>query len=294
MPPKEKGKAQQTVIGKDASGNISFRAPAQPIAGSSDAPAAAPAPAAAQGPRTDADDFEPMDSHLWLKRQIHILTSWVWQGDKIIQGKLHGKKAAMCLLNKEKHGRQFACKTVFKNISATSSIDSHFNTQHGLFAPTDGESAQHAAGQATLGPAFEAVKPLSDEDNLAKHHALARAIVTGMLPFSVASAHWMRGWALALNPSYRPTDRGTIRRIILAEHARQRKSVRSMLFQGANRIYDVCHATSDIWTSEGRKSYISFTIHWLDELFNLHTRCLEVARFSDAHAAVNIKQALRK
>eukprot|EP00741_Cyanophora_paradoxa_P000077 tig00000057_g74.t1 len=110
-----------------------------------------------------------MDSHLWLKRQIHILTSWVWQGDKIIQGKLHGKKAAMCLLNKEKHGRHCG-------------------------------SSLHAAGQATLGPAFEAVKPLSDEDNLAKHHALARAIVTGMLPFSVASAHWMRGWALALNP----------------------------------------------------------------------------------------------
>eukprot|EP00741_Cyanophora_paradoxa_P008588 tig00000139_g8313.t1 len=196
----------------------------------------------------------------------------------------------MCLLDHpQRKGER--CGAVF-NIKASTNLSNHFNNYHGIYEESE-PSAQHADGQSTLGPAFQKEEPYDRDENLAKHYDVARAIVCGLLAFAVVGAAWFRGLAGALNPRYRPTDRGTIRKLILEEAARQRTSLKTALAQGKTRIVGRVHGTSDVWTSVARRAYISFTIHWLDEDFNLHSRCLEVKRFISPHTAVRIKEVIK-
>ena len=52
--------------------------------------------------------------------------------------------------------------------------------------------------------------------------------------------------------------------------------------------------TSDLCSSRTSEAYISLTINFIDQEWNLKTRCLETAYFPDDHTGENIEEGLKE
>lgn len=52
-------------------------------------------------------------------------------------------------------------------------------------------------------------------------------------------------------------------------------------------------ATSDLWSSRMMEPYLSLTLHYIDDEWKLHNRCLETAYFPVDHTSEMIAQGLR-
>ena len=52
-------------------------------------------------------------------------------------------------------------------------------------------------------------------------------------------------------------------------------------------------STTDLWSSRTTEPYMSFTLHFITEDFEMKARCLETMYFPEAHTGENIAQALR-
>ncbi|XP_051501698.1 E3 SUMO-protein ligase ZBED1-like [Myxocyprinus asiaticus] len=52
--------------------------------------------------------------------------------------------------------------------------------------------------------------------------------------------------------------------------------------------------TTDLWSSRTTETYISLTVHFLDEEFELKSRCLQTSYFPDDHKGENIALGLRE
>ena len=50
--------------------------------------------------------------------------------------------------------------------------------------------------------------------------------------------------------------------------------------------------TTDLWTSRARDSYISITVHFVDELFRLHRWTPFCSPFTDRHTGENIQEVV--
>ncbi len=53
-------------------------------------------------------------------------------------------------------------------------------------------------------------------------------------------------------------------------------------------------ATTDLWSSRTTEPYISLTIHFIDEDFQLKSRCLQTAFFPEDHTSENIARGMRE
>ena len=51
-------------------------------------------------------------------------------------------------------------------------------------------------------------------------------------------------------------------------------------------------ATTDLWSSEALHPYISYTVHYIDHLWQYHTRCLQTAFLPSDHTGENLADAL--
>ena len=51
-------------------------------------------------------------------------------------------------------------------------------------------------------------------------------------------------------------------------------------------------ATTDLWSSETLHPYISYTVHYIDHLWQYHTRCLQTVFLSSNHTGKNLAKAL--
>ena len=74
------------------------------------------------------------------------------------------------------------------------------------------------------------------------------------------------------------------------------------------KMYDTCRktveselgqiehyaCTTDLWSSRTTEPYISLTVHFLDQDFELKTRCLQTAYFPGEHTGENIACGLRE
>ncbi|CAI5660274.1 zinc finger BED domain-containing protein 1-like [Oreochromis niloticus] len=67
-----------------------------------------------------------------------------------------------------------------------------------------------------------------------------------------------------------------------------RKTVMFELSQAKNYA-----STTDLWSSRTTEPYMSFTVHFLTEDFELKTLCLETVYFPDSHTSENIAHVVR-
>ncbi len=56
---------------------------------------------------------------------------------------------------------------------------------------------------------------------------------------------------------------------------------------------DFYASTTDLWSSRTTEPYMSYTVHFLTQDFELRTRCLGVVYFPESHTSENIAHGLR-
>lgn len=66
------------------------------------------------------------------------------------------------------------------------------------------------------------------------------------------------------------------------------------LWKSELRQVDYYASTTDLWSSCTTEPYMSYTVHFLTNDFELKTRCLEVAYFPESHTSENMASTLRE
>lgn len=116
--------------------------------------------------------------------------------------------------------------------------------------------------------------------------AISSYICKGMAPIYVVEKESFRNLVKVLDPRYVMPNRKyfsqvELPRLYSACRAKVEKEVRSVAYYAL---------TTDLWTSRVTQSYMSLTIHFINEDWTLSTRCLQTAYFPDDHTGAMLAQ----
>jgi hypothetical protein len=107
-------------------------------------------------------------------------------------------------------------------------------------------------------------------------------------PFSVVDDHGFRQIVKSLNPSYELPNRQTFSRSLIPA------LYENCLINTKNIVSKISHGclTTDYWTSTNNDSFISVTIHFLDENFKMQSVLLTCSIFDKSHPSDNLAKEL--
>ncbi|OWM86431.1 hypothetical protein CDL15_Pgr021518 [Punica granatum] len=207
----------------------------------------------------------PQVAESWESRK-RKLTSPVW--DHFVKCTIDGIEYAFC----EHCGAKY--KAISKN--GTRVLLKHmkkcFNKpleepQTSLNFTRKDEKRKDGFGDLSCDWEFE--KAHKEEDNLhsfrfnqeVSQQTLANAIVVDQYPLSMVEFVGFQNFCASLQPCFKMPSRDEIKRDIRSIHNVKKANVYEVLEKVQSRIA----ITSDIWTSDQRKDYLSISAHYLDE-----------------------------
>ena len=117
---------------------------------------------------------------------------------------------------------------------------------------------------------------------ITKH--LGTMICKDLQPYKIVEDSGFRAYTRALEPRYKIPTRSHLTRVVIPELYNERNRVIRASIAEATTL----SITSDIWTSNQNDPFISLTAHYLDSKFVLHSDCLNVSHFPEAHTGENI------
>ena len=104
-------------------------------------------------------------------------------------------------------------------------------------------------------------------------------------PFNYGeSLHLEKFNKLSLQPAYSRVPRNTLKREIIKQYANARLKIIKFFENFDGRV----SITSDGWTSITGDSYLCVTVHWIDNVFNLHKRIIAFDVMDESHSGINI------
>ncbi|XP_026028480.1 zinc finger BED domain-containing protein 1-like [Astatotilapia calliptera] len=111
-----------------------------------------------------------------------------------------------------------------------------------------------------------------------------------MMPINTVSREGFTSLIHKVDQRYRIPSRNYFSHVAIPQmYETCRKTVMFELSQAENYA-----STTDLWSSRTTEPYMSFTVHFLTEDFELKTRCLETVYFPDSHTSENIAHVLRE
>jgi hypothetical protein len=107
-------------------------------------------------------------------------------------------------------------------------------------------------------------------------------------PFSVVDDRGFRQFVKSLNPCYELPNRQTISRSLIPA------LYENCLTNTKNTVSKISHCclTTDCWTSSNNDSFISVTVHFLDENFKIQSMLLTCSIFDKSHTSENLAKEL--
>ena len=164
--------------------------------------------------------------------------------------------------------------TLQKNKQASSS------SYHDLSSSTtnthDNEDSKCLPRKSTQPSFFEAVKkqsPLPSSNKRTKEitDAITHFLAKDSVPFNAVECPGFRHLLHVLEPRYEVPAKLTFSRYrVVKLYDATWKQVLDEL----NNSLDYFTTTTDMWSSHGMTPYVGFTLHWIDDKWNLKTRCL--------------------
>jgi hypothetical protein len=131
-------------------------------------------------------------------------------------------------------------------------------------------------------------KPLSLSKTQMIDKQLMTMIVKEYQPFQLAEDVEFKKFTKMLNPGYSLPSRKTLSESLLPKIFNE---VQVKVKQKIEKTPAVC-LTTDGWTSINNESFISITMHYIDENFELSSHLLECLKWNESHTAQNLKQLL--
>ncbi|CAI5669823.1 unnamed protein product [Oreochromis niloticus] len=120
--------------------------------------------------------------------------------------------------------------------------------------------------------------------------AITHFLAKDMMPINTVSREGFTSLIHKVDQRYRIPSRNYFSHVAIPQmYETCRKTVMFELSQAENYA-----STTDLWSSRTTEPYMSFTVHFLTEDFELKTRCLETVYFPDSHTSENIAHVLRE
>lgn len=164
-------------------------------------------------------------------------------------------------------------------------------TKSGQSQSTTITTAQSSQSQTTLQASLARSQPLSKSGSRYKElvDAVGRFISADLLPLSVVEDSGFRNLIKLAEPRFSlPSRRYFSDNVIPSLYLQEKERIESSI---ANAEY--CSFTTDLWTAKHQnRSYISLTIHFIDNVWELRSYCLETREISVDHTAENIATEL--
>ena len=111
-----------------------------------------------------------------------------------------------------------------------------------------------------------------------------------MLPISIVNNVGFRAMLRTFEPRYVVPDRKTFSQNYIPEIYQSEKArIAAAMTRGLKNF----SLTTDGWTSRANHSYITHTMHYIDELWNLHAHLLDTAEMPLEHTGVNLADELK-
>ncbi len=120
--------------------------------------------------------------------------------------------------------------------------------------------------------------------------AVTRFIAKDMQPYSTVNDCGFRHLLQVLEPRYTPPDRKLLATKYMPALYEQEK----VRIQQKIEVIKDFGLTTDIWTSRAKHAYISLTIHYIDDAFQLQSHLLGTREFPESHNAENINDELQE
>ena len=183
------------------------------------------------------------------------------------------------------------CSVKLKYTGSTSNLLYHLNNCHPdkVFGNSKTDSKEKQSKQPSLFD-FRSKKPYSFESSQAKklHKKVAEFIVEEMLPLSTVEKESFRDLVEALDPQYRVLSRTSLKDKVIPE---MYEETRQKLLKNLNEITGAA-VTTDGWTSIATKGYVTVTVHYIDNEWNLRSAVLETKELPGSHTAEHLKDAM--
>ncbi len=119
--------------------------------------------------------------------------------------------------------------------------------------------------------------------------AITRFLAKDMMPVNTVSKEGFVGLINKFDRRYQLPSRNYFSHVAIPQmYDTCVKTVSSELCQ-----VDFYASTTDLWSSRTTEPYMSYTVHFLTQDFELRTRCLGVVYFPESHTSENIAHGLR-
>ncbi|XP_057700431.1 E3 SUMO-protein ligase ZBED1-like isoform X3 [Corythoichthys intestinalis] len=176
----------------------------------------------------------------------------------------------------------------------TSNMFDHLKRHHKLLYDqckqrTPGETS---SDQKTITETFASLTPY---DRKSKRHqqitdAITFHLAKDMAPMNTVVKTGFKKMICTLDKRYEIPSRTYFSQVAIPElYEKQRLQVANELLQAVHYAF-----TADLWSSRTTAPYIGLTIHFINDEFELKSRCLQTAFFPDVHTSENIAAALKE
>ena len=146
--------------------------------------------------------------------------------------------------------------------------------------------------QTSITEAFQHLEPLSTSSKRWKmlNKSVCRCIAKDMLPISIVNNIGFRAMLHTFEPKYVLPDRKTFCQHYIPE---MYEDERTKIVKAMEHGLKYFPLTSDGWTSRANHSYITHTVHYIDELWNLQAHLLDTAEMPLEHTGMNLADELK-
>ena len=147
--------------------------------------------------------------------------------------------------------------------------------------------------QPCITESFELLQPIPQSSKKWKMltNSVCQCIAKDMMPFSTVNNIGFQKMLNTFEPRYVLPDRKAITHNYMPEmYAQVKTNVTTAMKRGL--VY--FSLTTDAWTSRANHSYITHTVHYIDELWNLRCHVLDTAEITIEHVAYNLSEELQE
>lgn len=147
--------------------------------------------------------------------------------------------------------------------------------------------------QKTISDAFASVTPYEKGSKRQKDitDAITFHLAKDMVPINTVTKHGFANMIRSLDQRYVMPSRTYFSQIAIPELYDKCKAQVETELLSQVKFYA---ATTDLWSSRTTEPYISLTVHFVDEGFQLRSRCLQTAFFPNDHTGENIAMGMRE
>lgn len=133
-------------------------------------------------------------------------------------------------------------------------------------------------------------RPLTNKKNQELDFLLVETIAKNYLPFRIVEDVSFRKFMHKANLAYKLPTRKTVSRVLLPQMCDMIKVKVRDLLQSA----DTVTITTDGWTSITNESYLSVTVHFINEHMEMKSSLIECFKYNEQHTAVNLAEELKR